>query len=260
MEEGGKLARITRTAKNPVRMRRAIMVMMSAQGQTVRDITSLLQVSDDYLRDVIHAFNERGFDALDPKPSGGRPRKIGEQIRWWICAIARTPPPTGVSPRSRPGRCPSCVSTCWARASWRRSAARRTGASCAPRGVLADDQTWKASTDPDFIAKMRRVLTLYDHPPADGRVVCVDEFGPLNLLPRNGKAWRSYCRPRRLRATTPVPLGLCTSSPRWTWPPADCLPDPNPQALHRVPRPAQRSKPGPITRPRLRDKPLVVLC
>jgi hypothetical protein len=35
-------------------------------------------------------------------------------------------------------------------------------------------KTWKASTDPDFIAKMHRVLDLYDHPPADGRVVCAD--------------------------------------------------------------------------------------
>ncbi|GAA0936551.1 hypothetical protein GCM10009559_29030 [Pseudonocardia zijingensis] len=61
--------------------------------------------------------------------------------------------------------------------------------------------TWKASTDPDFIGKMRRVLDLYDHPPADGRVVCVDEFGPLNLQPRKGKAWRSKRRPRRQRAT-----------------------------------------------------------
>jgi len=32
--------------------------------------------------------------------------------------------------------------------------------------------TWKASTDPDLIPKMRRVLDLYDHPPADGRVIC----------------------------------------------------------------------------------------
>ena len=92
MEEGQKLQRITRTAKNPVRMRRAIVVMMSGQGQTVRDINSLLQVSEDYVRDVIHAFNERGFDALDPKPSGVRPEKIGEQLRTWICAIVRTSP------------------------------------------------------------------------------------------------------------------------------------------------------------------------
>ncbi|WP_435593830.1 hypothetical protein [Nocardia sp. bgisy118] len=42
-------------------------------------------------------------------------------------------------------------------------------------------KTWKASNDSDFQAKMARVLDLYDHPPADGRVICVDEFGPLNL-------------------------------------------------------------------------------
>jgi transposase len=61
--------------------------------------------------------------------------------------------------------------------------------------------TWKSSNDPDFIAKMQRVLDLYDHPPSDGRVVCVDEFGPLNLMPRKGKCWRPAGRPARLRAT-----------------------------------------------------------
>ncbi|MEU7479808.1 hypothetical protein AB0A63_27715 [Lentzea sp. NPDC042327] len=30
---------------------------------------------------------------------------------------------------------------------------------------------------------MHRVLDLYDHPPADGRVICADEFGPLNWPP-----------------------------------------------------------------------------
>ena len=81
MDEGRKIARITRTSKDPVRMRRAIVVMMSGQGQAVADIVSLMQVSEDYVRDVIHAFNERGFDALDPKWSGGRRRKIGEHPR-----------------------------------------------------------------------------------------------------------------------------------------------------------------------------------
>jgi hypothetical protein len=59
MEEGRRLARVTRTAKDPVRLRRAIVVMMSGQGQA-RDITSLLQVSAEYVRGVIHAFNQRG--------------------------------------------------------------------------------------------------------------------------------------------------------------------------------------------------------
>jgi transposase len=66
MEEDRKLQRITRTAKDPVRLRRAIVVLMSCQGQAVQDITLLMQVSEDYVRDVIHAFNDRGFAALDP--------------------------------------------------------------------------------------------------------------------------------------------------------------------------------------------------
>ncbi|NQE72421.1 hypothetical protein NG2371_06906 [Nocardia gamkensis] len=62
-------------------------------------------------------------------------------------------------------------------------------------------KTWKGSGDPDFIAKMNRVLDLYDNPPADGRVICVDEFGPLNLQPRGGRGWFGVRRPARLRAT-----------------------------------------------------------
>ncbi|MEV6868174.1 helix-turn-helix domain-containing protein [Streptosporangium subroseum] len=75
MEEGRKIQRITRTAKDPVKLRRAIVVMMSGQGQSVPDITSLMQVGDDYVRDVIHTFNERGFEALDPKWSGAGHRR-----------------------------------------------------------------------------------------------------------------------------------------------------------------------------------------
>jgi hypothetical protein len=48
---------------------------------------------------------------------------------------------------------------------------------------------------------MGRVLGLYDHPPADGRVICADEFGPLNLQPRPGRSWQPNGHPARLRAT-----------------------------------------------------------
>ncbi len=44
------------------------------------------------MRDVIHAFNERGFDALDRKWNGGRPKTIGDKTRNRICLIARTSP------------------------------------------------------------------------------------------------------------------------------------------------------------------------
>ncbi|MEU4680931.1 helix-turn-helix domain-containing protein [Micromonospora sp. NPDC023737] len=65
---------------------------MSAQAQPAPDIAHLLKTSEDYVRDVIHAFNERGFDALDPKWSGNAPKRIDEQTHEWICVIARCDP------------------------------------------------------------------------------------------------------------------------------------------------------------------------
>jgi len=202
MEEGRRLQRISRTAKDPVKLRRAIVVIMSAQGQSVRDITSLMQVSADYVRDVIHSFNERGFDALDPKWSGGRPRTTSTEARERICLIARTSPSdwgiTAFSTWSLTKLVEHLVERAVVPAISRETLRR----------ILRDGKvswqattTWKTSTDPDFIAKMHRVLEIYDTPPADGRVISVDEFGPLNLMPRRGKAWRPQRSPRRLRAT-----------------------------------------------------------
>ena len=74
-EEGQRVARIAKTGEGPVRARRAIVVMASAQRRPVRLIAKVMQVSEAYVRQVIHDFNEHGFGALDPKWSGGRPSK-----------------------------------------------------------------------------------------------------------------------------------------------------------------------------------------
>src|SRR5207248_1641168 len=58
-------------------------------------------------------------------------------------------------------------------------------------------KTVKQSNDPDYEPKKNRVLELYDiaegrtQPGPDDPVVVfsMDEFGPLNLLPRPGKQW-----------------------------------------------------------------------
>jgi transposase len=132
MDEGRKLARITRTAKDPAKLRRAIVVLMSGLGQAVRAITSLMQVSSDYVRDVIHAFNERGFDALNPKWSGGRPKTIGEQIRHRICLIARTSPADWGITAFSTWSLTNSATICWPAARSRRSPPRRCARSCAP--------------------------------------------------------------------------------------------------------------------------------
>lgn len=199
-EEGRKLAQVGRRSKQPVRMRRAIVVMASGQHQPVSLIAKLMQVSESYVRQVIHDFNEKGMDALDPKWNGGRPAKTSPATRDRICQIARC--------------CPRDLG--WPYSTWSLSklaeVLRGNGIADISRETLRRilkaggvswqaTKTWKASNDPDFVEKMNRVLDLYDHPPADGRVICVDEFGPLNLMPRAGRGWAKAGRPKRLRAT-----------------------------------------------------------
>ncbi|MGV9568011.1 helix-turn-helix domain-containing protein [Streptomyces sp. NPDC003480] len=178
MEEGRKLQRISRTAKHPVKLRRAIVVLMSAQGQTVKDITTLMQVGEDYVRDVIHAFNERGPDALDPKWSGGRPKTISDQVREHICLIARTSPGDWKIPALSIGSL-SKLADHLTKQKVTAAISRETLRRILRAGKVSwkTTTTWKASTDPEFIAKMHRILALYDTPPTDGRVICVDEFG-----------------------------------------------------------------------------------
>ncbi|MFJ9379745.1 helix-turn-helix domain-containing protein [Streptomyces sp. NPDC101455] len=175
---------------------------MSAQGQSVPDITSLMQVSADHVRDVIHPFNERGFDTLDPKRNGGRPRTISSQAREHICPIARTSPAdwriTASSAWSLTKPAEHLVRQRVVPAVSRETLRRIL---CEGKVSWQTTTTRKSSNDPDFISKTHQVLARYDTPPPDGRVVCVDEFGPLSLMPHKGKAWRPVRSPRRLRAT-----------------------------------------------------------
>jgi transposase len=198
--EAQRLVKITRTARDRVRLRRAGIVLASVQGRSAAEAAATFAASPQYAREVIHAFNEQGFAALDPKWSGGRPRRFGPAVRELVCRVAKTPP-------QRLGR----PFTTWSLAKLAEHLTERERVRISAESVRQilraagvrwqATKTWKASRDPDFAAKMARVLALYDRPPADGRVICVDEFGPLNLQQRPGQGWFPAGRPRRLRAT-----------------------------------------------------------
>ena len=49
------------------------MVLLSAQGMNVAQIATVAFTSPDRGREVLHNFNDDGFDSLVPKYSGGRP-------------------------------------------------------------------------------------------------------------------------------------------------------------------------------------------
>src|SRR3954449_7126965 len=93
-------------------------------------------------------FNERGFDSLDPEQRGGRPRRITDEQRTRIVAVA------GARPDSQ-----GAALTRWslARLAERLAEQRIVEISAAHLSrVLADaglsfqrTRTWKASPDPD---------------------------------------------------------------------------------------------------------------
>lgn len=92
-QEGRKLQQIVRRGKyESIRVRRAMIIMASASGTTVPAIARLVAAHEDTVRDVIHAFNERGLAALDPQWAGGRPRQISSDDEDYIIATATTRP------------------------------------------------------------------------------------------------------------------------------------------------------------------------
>jgi transposase len=225
-EEGDKLLRIIRRGSGSVvRWRRSQIVLWSAQRMSVSAIAEIAFTSEDRVREVIHNFNADGFDSLAPKYAGGRPPKFTLPQRREIKKIALSRPADHDLPFS----------------TWSLS---KLAEFLVAEGVVDDIsheglrvllreekvsfqviKTFKASNDADFEAKKNRILQLYAI--ADGTseaaaedpevVICLDEFGPLNLQPHPGKQWAPVAagrgdvtapRRRRRRATYTRPHGV----------------------------------------------------
>ncbi len=89
-----------------VTLRRAQMVLLPAQGLPVAKIAEVTFTSADRVREVIHNFNADGLDSLDPKYSGGRPKRFTLSERREIKKITKSRPAEHGLP-FRPGVWPS---------------------------------------------------------------------------------------------------------------------------------------------------------
>jgi transposase len=210
-EEGNRLLRmVRRTSGSVVTWRRAQIVLLSAQGMSPPRISEVVFTDPDTVRAVIHDFNRDGFAALYPRYAGGRPPSFTLPQRRQIKKIALSVPTDLGQPF----------------ATW--SLAKLADYLVA-EGVVADIsheglrqllreedvrfqalRTWKRSNDPDFEAKKNRILELYALAErGEAVVICLDEFGPLNLQPQpGGRAWAPRAKPRRIRATYTRPHGV----------------------------------------------------
>ena len=210
-DEGQRLLRIVRrTSGSVVTWRRAQVVLLSAQGMSPPAISEVVFTDPDTVREVIHNFNRDGFDALYPRYKGGRPPVFTLPKRQEIKRVALTDPQNLDQPF----------------ATW--SLAKLADYLVA-EGVVTDIsheglrvllreegvrfqavRTWKKSNDPAFQPKRDRIVQLYDlADQGEAVVICLDEFGPLNLQPQpGGKGWAPRAKPKRIRATYNRPHGV----------------------------------------------------
>ena len=217
--EGNRLLRIVRRSSGSVvTWRQAQIVLRSAQGMDVGQIAPLAFSSEDRVREVIHNFNEDGFGSLYPRYAGGRPPRFDAAQRSEVRRVALGRPADYGLPFST-----------WSLAKLAEHLVAKGVVDDISheglRGLLREEgvsfqvvKTWKESNDPDFEAKKNRVLALYDiadakKEPEPGDpvvVICMDEFGPLNLQPHPGRQWAGvggkaadpHRAPRRRRRAT----------------------------------------------------------
>ncbi len=160
--EGQTLAQIVRRGRGTsIRVRRATMIMASASGTPVSAIARLVAADEDTVRDVIHAFNERGLAALDPQWAGGRPRRISDDDIAFIVTTATTRPAALGVPFTH-----WSLRKLTAHLAERRVRVGRERLRQILREAEVSFQrtrTWKESTDPDKDTKLDRIEYVTSH-------------------------------------------------------------------------------------------------
>lgn len=198
-----KLRRLKGQRRNTVNSEHARIILLSAGYVANRRIAILVDCSVQWVRQVIHRFNAQGIDGITWYPwfQVRSERVFTADLREHIVEVALCSPIglIGMTQWSLPKlrqylieqKIVAHISIRWLGEILRRYKVR-----------LRRTKTWKESTDPLFAEKYRAIRRLYRHRPANGRRLCVDEFGPLNLQPRHGHCYKGPNKHvTRLRAT-----------------------------------------------------------
>ncbi len=167
------LARRRKTAQGLAR--RARIVLAAAEGLENKAIVGRLGADANTVGKWRRRFAERGLDGLLDEPRPGAPRKIGdEQIAEVIARTLEETPPdaTHWSLRSMAravGYAPSTIHRIW------------QAFGLQPHR----SETFKLSSDPLFVEKVRDIVGLYLDPPERALVLCVDEKSQIQALDRS---------------------------------------------------------------------------
>ena len=167
------LARRRRTAQGLAR--RARIVLLASEGLENKQIAEQLGTSQDTVGKWRRRFAERRLDGLHDEPRPGAPREIGddeiaETVR---LTLEETPvDATHWSLRSMGravGHSPSTIHRIW------------QAFGLQPHR----SESFKLSSDPFFVEKVRDIVGLYMAPPERALVLCVDEKSQIQALDRS---------------------------------------------------------------------------
>ena len=169
----------------------------AAQNMDVAGIARVAFTSEDHVREVIHNFNADGFDSLYPRYRGGHPPKFTLPERREIKKLAKTKPAEHGLPLST-----------WSVSELADflvaegvvddiSPTRACGSCCVTRALVSTHKDLESleghelpgQEGPDRAPVRDRRRRGHARARGAAGHWCLDEFGPLNLMPHQGWQW-----------------------------------------------------------------------
>jgi transposase len=153
---------------------RADIVLLAADGLNNCAIAAKVGVTRQTVRTWRERFAQHRLDGLCDEPRCGAPRKIGDdQIEAIVVKTLEEKPKGATHWSTRDMAKASGVSASSVQRIWR-------AFSLQPHRT----ETFKLSTDPQFVEKVRDIVGLYLDPPDKALVICVDEKSQIQALDR----------------------------------------------------------------------------
>jgi transposase len=154
---------------------RARIVLACAEGGQNKDVAARLDLDRATVGKWRRRFVEQRVDGLRDEPRPGAPRTIDDaRIEAVIVSTLESLPQNATHWSSRGMAKVSGLSVSSVQRIWRAFGLQ-------PHRM----ETFKLSTDPDFVAKVRDVVGLYVSPPEHAIVLCVDEKSQIQALDRS---------------------------------------------------------------------------
>lgn len=171
---------------------RARIVLACAEGGQNTEVAAKLGLNRSTVGKWRRRFVERRVDGLHDEPRSGTPRTIDDaRIEAVIVKTLESLPEDATHWSSRGMAKASGLSVSTVQRVWRAFGLQ-------PHRM----ETFKLSTDPNFVAKVRDVVGLYVSPPEHAIVLCVDEKSQIQALDRTNRCCRCVPASRPEGATT----------------------------------------------------------